>query len=148
MSFPNSLTSVTNLSSSISRPSDAREDLLNFVENLNQVIDGVNTAGGVTTLTANAIVDTAYIPQKIATVGTLSFQPSDQVVIASNITRLSPLTLEQIHAIDNAELGDIVMCSAVTYDYPGYGNITLPVICAYTGTNWVFWSPVMNGQPV
>lgn len=126
MPFPLNTISVTTLTSDTQSPAEARPTLLQFVETLNDVIETANTAQGVVVTANTGRISSNLVPATIQITGPLIFAPSDGIVNIKNILHLPFLTKEQILAIDNPDIGDVVFCSNVALPDTVIGNITIP----------------------
>ena len=115
MPFPLNTISVSTLTSDTQSPAEARPTLLQFVETLNDVIETANTAQGVVVTANTGRISSNLVPATIQTTGPLIFAPSDAVVNIKNILHLPFLTREQILAIENPDLGDVVLCANVSW---------------------------------
>jgi len=129
MSFPNTQAGTTHLDAGSDDPSQAREDLLLTVQNLNTIIAGAGAASGVALLNSNGQVPSNQMPNSIApTSGVLALAPTSGVVKIEDVLRLQILTFDTIQALTGTE-GDVVYCAD--------GAAGNPCLAVYNGTNWL-----------
>lgn len=100
---------TTYLDAATDSPADARPQLKNAVDELTNVIDGLNTAGGAAKLDSST---TKVIANSgIQSTGDVIITPaSGYSVNIENILNLKPQTVTELNAVTAAE-GDIAYCS-------------------------------------
>tara|TARA_B100001094_G_scaffold98881_1_gene95121 strand:+ start:8158 stop:8583 length:426 start_codon:yes stop_codon:yes gene_type:complete len=100
---------TTYLDEATDSPADARPELKNAVDELTNVIDGLNTAGGAAKLDASTTKVIADSGVQATTDLTLT-PGSGKSVNIENILNLKPQTVAELNAVTAAE-GDIAYCS-------------------------------------
>ena len=117
---------TTYLDAATDSPADARPQLKNAVDELTNVIDGLNTAGGAAKLDSSS---TKVIANSgIQSTGDVIITPaSGYSVNIQNILNLNPQTVSELNAV-TAATGDVAYCSD--------GNGSDPCIAVYNGSAW------------
>jgi hypothetical protein len=130
MAFPTGTTIPTaNFDSATDNPADARADLLQTVQAVNDIIASENSASGVVVLTGGGKLPSSVFPTQITlSTGVQVINPVSGVVNIRDILRLQPNTVADLEAL-TSEAGDVAYCS----DGAG-GNECLAF---YNGTDWV-----------
>jgi hypothetical protein len=133
MAFPTGTTIPTaNFDSATDNPANARADLLQTVQAVNDIIASENTAGGVVVLTGSGKLPSSTIPTQITlSTGVQVINPVSGVVNIRNILRLQPNTVAELTAL-TSEAGDVAYCSD--------GDAGDPCLAFYNGTDWVIIS--------
>jgi len=119
---------TTYLQNGSDSPADARPELLNAVNELTNVIDGLNTAGGAAKLdssTTKVIANSGV--QTTNTDLILSPGGSGTTVNIENVLNLKPQTVAELTAISGSE-GDVAYCSN--------GDAGSKCLAVYNGTAW------------
>lgn len=120
----------TNLDNDADDPSLARADLEAALTELENVINGRNTANGVAGLDASQKIPAALLPNTIAS------DISQNLILAADtgrtaiqdIINLNPKTVSELGAVSSVT-GDVAYCSN--------GDAGSPCIAVYNGTNWL-----------
>jgi hypothetical protein len=130
MAFPSGTTIPTNnLDAATDNPANARADLLQTVQAVNDIIGSENTASGVLVLTGSGKIPSSTIPTQITlSTGVQVINPASGVVNIRDILRLQPNTVSELTALTSTA-GDVAYCSN------GAGGN--PCVAFYNGTNWV-----------
>jgi hypothetical protein len=130
MAFPTGTTIPTsNFDSASDNPANARADLLQTVQAVNDIIASENTASGVLVLTGSGKIPSSTIPTQITlSTGVQVINPASGVVNIRDILRLQPNTVSELTALTSTA-GDVAYCSN------GAGGN--PCVAFYNGTNWV-----------
>lgn len=149
MAFPTTMTTVANLASTLTSPAAARTDLLAAVQNLNRIIDEVNTAGGIVTLSNTAVIANANVvfPKTVTVAGTFTIAANTGRTVFANILRLQPREETAITSSTDPEVGDIHFCANLQSYYAG-----TPGLVFYSNANvsypWNIFSITQNGVPI
>lgn len=129
MTFPSGTTiSTANLDSADDDPSLARADLYNMAVAVNSIIASENTASGVLVLDGSGQVPTANMPATLAPSGTLTLNPSNNIVNIRDVLRLQQRYVEDNALLVSSTAGDIIYL----VDGDGGG----PCLGVYDGSNW------------
>ena len=131
MSFPASSTQIvtTNLASGTANPSLARQNLLDLVTAVNEIIAGQNAAGGVMVLDGGGLVPSNQLPASITLAsGTQIINPVSRVVNVRDFLRIQVQTSAQITSYSTPQQGDIA-CSSD-------GDAGRQCLTIYDGSNW------------
>jgi hypothetical protein len=131
MSFPASSTQITttNLASGTANPSLARQNLLDLVNAVNEIIAGQNAAGGVMVLDGGGLVPSNQLPGSITlAAGTQIINPVSRVVNVRDFLRIQVQTSAQITGFATPQQGDIACASD--------GDAGRQCLTIYDGTNW------------
>ena len=117
---------TTYLNEDSDSPASARPQLLNAVNELTNVIDGLNTAGGAAKLddsTTKVVADSG-----VQATQDLTLSPgTGYTVNIENVLNLNPQTVAQLTGITASE-GDIAYCSN--------GDAGSKCLAVYNGTAW------------
>lgn len=108
-------------------PASARADIKSAMDELTNVIDGLNTAGGAAKLdsTSGKVIATSGIQSNN---NDLALTPDDGYSVnISTVLNLAPQTVAELEALAAGE-GDIAYCSN--------GDAGSKCIAVYDGTNW------------
>lgn len=117
---------TTYLQNASDSPADARPELKNAVDQLTNVIDGLNTAGGAAKL--DATTSRVIANSGVSADTDLVLAPgSGYTVNIENVLNLNPQTVAQLTAITASE-GDIAYCSD--------GAAGSKCLAVYNGTDW------------
>jgi hypothetical protein len=131
MTFPSSSTQIvtTNLASGTANPSLARQNLLDLVNAVNDIIASQNSANGVMVLDGSGLVPSAKLPGSITLAsGTQIINPVSRVVNVRDFLRIQVQTTAQILAYSTPQQGDIACASD--------GDAGRQCLTIYNGTDW------------
>lgn len=132
MTFPlGQSVSTANVASPDSDPSLAREDFLNLITLVNQLIASANIAQGVLVLDSGGRINSARLPGTYITTGGMTLSPSTGVVTLQKVLRLAQIYAEDLGAAlgtSSPSAGDL--CYLVN------GDAGRPCIGVYDGTSW------------
>tara|TARA_R100000734_G_C3295247_1_gene86511 strand:- start:548 stop:967 length:420 start_codon:yes stop_codon:yes gene_type:complete len=117
---------TTYLDAGTDSPADARPQLKNAVDELTNVIDGLNTSGGAAKL--DATTSKVIANSGIQSTGDVAITPvSGGSVDIEDILNLNPKTVTELNALTSEE-GDVAYCSN--------GNAGSKCVAVYDGSNW------------
>jgi hypothetical protein len=121
---------TTHLDSASDDPSQARVELYNALLELQNVINGRNTANGVAGLNASSKIVGSYLPNTIVSDAStnLTLQPTTGKVVLEDILALTPQTVAELTARTDQAEGDVAYCSD--------GDAGSKCIAIYNGTDW------------
>lgn len=123
---------TNHLDSATDDPSQARVELYNALLELQNVINGRNTANGVAGLDAGSKVAGTYLPNTIVSDAStnLTLSPTTGKIVLEDIISLTPQTVAELTARVDSVDGDVAYCS------DGGGSAGEPCIAVYDGSNW------------
>lgn len=129
MAFPTGTTIPTsNFDSASDNPANARADLLQTIQAVNDIIASENGDNGVCVLNGSGKIPNSAIPSQISlSSGVQVINPVDGVVNIRDILRLQPNTVTELTALTSTA-GDVAYCSN------GAGGN--PCLAFYDGTTW------------
>lgn len=104
---------TANLDAGTDSPSLARADLYDALLELQNVIDGRDTADGVAGLDSDSLLSSTQMPSEINTKSgdDLTLDPSTDKVKIEHILNLNPQTVAQLEGRTDVQQGDIAFCS-------------------------------------
>lgn len=113
MGWGNAANVVTsNVDSASDNPSLARNDIYLALLELQNVINGRNTASGVCGLDSNSLVPNTNLPNNLISSSgyNLTLTPNTGRVTVNDILKLNPKTVSELEAL-STQAGDIAYCS-------------------------------------
>ena len=127
---------TTNLDSDTDSPLAARPDIKAAFDELINVIDGKDTAGGVCGLDSGGLIVNTKLPNTLVSSGSnnLTLDPGSNKVAIQNILNLQPRTVAQAEAITNAATGDVI--------YVSNGDAGSPCLAVYDGNDDTGGNPI------
>ena len=127
MTWGNSGNIVTSaLDAASDNPSTARAHLKDALDELTNVINGLDTTGGAAKIDATSgkiIANTG-----VQSSGDLNLSPTSNKVAITNIVNLNPQTVAELNAIGTITLGDVAFCSN--------GAAGADCLAFWDGSNW------------
>tara|TARA_B100001123_G_C15145911_1_gene961512 strand:- start:625 stop:1041 length:417 start_codon:yes stop_codon:yes gene_type:complete len=127
MTWGNSGNIVTSaLDAASDNPSTARAHLKDALDELTNVINGLDTTGGAAKIDATSgkiIANTG-----VQSSGDLNLSPTSNKVAITNIVNLNPQTVAELNAIGTKTLGDVAFCSN--------GAAGADCLAFWDGSNW------------
>jgi hypothetical protein len=127
MTWGNSGNIVTSaLDAASDNPSTARAHLKDALDELTNVINGLDTTGGAAKIDATSgkiIANTG-----VQSSGDLNLSPTSNKVAITNIVNLNPQTVAELNAIGTKVLGDVAFCSN--------GAAGADCLAFWDGSNW------------
>jgi hypothetical protein len=127
MTWGNSGNIVTSaLDGASDNPSTARAHLKDALDELTNVINGLDTTGGAAKIDATSgkiIANTG-----VQSSGDLNLSPTSNKVAITNIVNLNPQTVAELNAIGTKVLGDVAFCSN--------GAAGADCLAFWDGSNW------------
>lgn len=135
---------VVNLGSASDDPSQARAELYSALLELQNVINGRDTANGVAPLNASSKIGSEYLPDEInsSTATDLTLDPDTGRVVIQDILALQPRTTAQLAAL-SASAGDIAYCSD-----GDAGSACIAVSLGETDSNGSVWYRISLGTQI
>jgi hypothetical protein len=129
MTFPTGIQIPTaNVASPSSDPSQARQDIYDLINAVNQLIASANGSNGVAVLNGSGKVGNNQLPSNYVVAGDLQFRPSSGVVNIRDVLRLAQRFTADNALLTTATAGDII--------YLVDGDAGQPCLGVYDGTNW------------
>ena len=121
---------TTHLDSDSDSPTSARPELKKALDELTNVINGLNTSNGACGLDANGLVANSRLPSTLVTSGSndLTITPATEIVKINNIVQLGSKTVAQLNAFSGNAEGQVAYCSN------GAGGAKC--LAFYDGSNW------------
>ena len=121
---------TTHLDSDSDSPTSARPELKKALDELTNVINGLNTSNGACGLDANGLVANSRLPSTLVTSGSnnLTITPATEIVKINNVVQLEPRTVAQLNALSGKAEGQVAYCSN--------GNAGSKCLAVYDGSNW------------
>lgn len=125
---------TTHLDSDSDSPTSARVEIKNGMVELQNVINGRDTAGGVCGLDANNLVPNSKLPATLITSGSnnLQLQPATSMVKITSFINLAPVAYASLPT--TPAQGDVAF---LTTDGAG---ATKNKLCYYNGTDWKYFN--------
>ena len=127
MTWGNSGNIVTSaLDAASDNPSTARAHLKDALDELTNVINGLDTTGGAAKIdgTSGKIIANTGVQSS----GDLNLSPTSNKVAITNIVNLNPQTVAELNAIGTKVLGDVAFCSN--------GAAGADCLAFWDGSNW------------
>ena len=113
---------TTHLDNDSDSPTSARPELKKALDELTNVINGLNTSNGACGLDAN--VTTTHLDSD----SDLTITPATEIVKINNVVQLEPRTVAQLNALSGKAEGQIAYCSN--------GDGGSKCLAVYDGSNW------------